>query len=665
MKNKKDDFRLEICDLKINNNETKIYLKGWAHYNEYEIIVKKKNSKKELYRFKGSESKYDVCLYFNEPIEDNKYGFESKNVVFNPLKEIDICLETPEIKKIVFKVRNNPIHNTIQKIKKIFIMIKKAIKLFWNEYHFLVPPSMIKKYFSEFKNRMKTINNENSKCYNQNIIEEYHEWINRYEIAENKKSKMDDIAFVIFGEENKNRDIECKSIYYLNDDVEKILPSVKEKYVCFLTDNCILNNNFSYNIINCLKNEPDFVYSDNDMIIDNERQKPLFKPDWSRDTILGANYIGELFVVKTEIAQKYLNNKIDKNIYAYILETVFKSKKIIHISKILYHVKKYSTNQDNNYCLIESYLKKNKISANLIKNNDKETITVEYKLEQQPLVSIVIPTKDAPETLDICLKSIYEKTTYKNYEIIIVDNNSCADTTFKLFEEYKKNHSNFMVTRMECPFNYSYINNQAVINHSKGEYIVLLNNDTEIITKNWIELMLGYASLDHIGVVGAKLLFDDDTLQHAGLIIGKGGLAGHAHYGEDRYELGNQWELKIPYNVSGNTAACIMISKDKYMEVNGLEEKLQVAFNDVDFNLKIREKGYSNIYLPNVELYHYESKTRGLDTTPEKQKRFMQEWQFMMNKWGDELKYDPYYNDNFSKSNDYKLDASKEVFKND
>ena len=311
--------------------------------------------------------------------------------------------------------------------------------------------------------------------------------------------------------------------------------------------------------------------------------------------------------------------------------------------------------------IVKEFLKNEKVK--ILKNNDKETLTVEYELKKQPLVSIVIPTKDAPETLDTCLKSVYEKSTYKNFEIILIDNNSCAPSTFKLFEEYKNKYKNFNVVRMECPFNYSYINNQAVMNHSKGEYIVLLNNDTEIITPNWLELMLGYASKKHIGTVGAKLLFNDDTLQHAGLIIGKGGLAGHAHYGADRYDVGMQWELKIPYDVSGNTAACLMISKEKYMEVGGLEEQLQVAFNDVDFNLKVREKGYNNIYLPIVELYHYESKTRGLDTTPEKQKRFMQEWQFMMNKWNDKLKYDPYYNDNFSKTNDYKLDASKEGFK--
>ena len=659
MKNKKDDFYLEICDLKITNNQTKIYLKGRAHYKKYKIIVTKKNSTKRIFEFEGNGSRYDVCLYFCEPIEDNNYGFDYKTTIDEKLKEIDIYLETSEFKKIVFKVRNNKFYNIFMKIKKIFIMLKKAIRLFWKEYHFLVPPVMLKKYFMEFKNRMKTINNENSKCYNQNIIEEYHKWINHYEIFNNKKIKLNNIEFVILG--NEKIDLKDEKIHYLKNNIEEILPKINTKYICFLTSDCILNNNFNSNVMADIKNDYDFIYSDNDMIIDNEREKPLFKPDWSPDTILGANYIGQLFIVKTDVAKKNLNNNLPENIYAYILSTAFNCKRIKHISKILYHTKKYNDNQDENFEIVKEFLKKEKVK--ILKNNDKETLTVEYELKKQPLVSIVIPTKDAPESLDTCLKSVYEKSTYKNFEIILIDNNSCAPSTFKLFEEYKNKHKNFNVVRMECPFNYSYINNQAVMNYSKGEYIVLLNNDTEIITPNWLELMLGYATKENIGTVGAKLLFNDDTLQHAGLIIGKGGLAGHAHYGDNRYDVGMQWELKIPYDVSGNTAACLMISKEKYMEVGGLEEQLQVAFNDVDFNLKIREKGYNNIYLPIVELYHYESKTRGLDTTPEKQKRFMQEWQFMMNKWNDKLKYDPYYNDNFSKTNDYKLDASKEDFK--
>lgn len=659
MNKKSPDFRLEICDLKIKENKTKIYLKGWVHCQDYKIVVKNKNSKNVLYEFEGTNSKYDVCLYYNEPIEDNNYGFDSKKLVDEKLKEIDIYVIYKNEEYIVFKVRNNKIHNGCQKIKKIIIMLYKAIKLFWREYHFLVPPSMLKKYFNDFKNRMTTIKNENSKCYNQNIMEEYHQWINRYEIPGNRKTKINNISYIIFGSKDISS-ISENPKYNVNKNIQEIFDKIDTEYICFLNDTCILNKNFNYYLKPVLKDNPDFVYSDNDFIIDGERQNPYFKPSWSPDTIKGANYIGSLFIVKSDIARKNISNKDVENIYNYILKLTNVSNKIVHISNILYHDQSNNINQDENYKIVKNNIK----NACIIKNSDKETLIIDYKLKSNPLISIIIPTKDSPETLDKCLKSIYEKSTYINYEIIIIDNNSCAPATFKLFNNYKKKHNNIDIKRIECDFNYSYLNNQAV-KYAKGKYIVLLNNDTEIITENWLEIMLGYAMQEHIGTVGAKLLFEDNTIQHAGLIIGKGGLAGHAHYGEERYSISNQWELKVPYNVSGNTAACIMISKKKYLEANGLEEKLAVAFNDVDFNLKIREKGYFNIYLPNVELYHYESKTRGLDSTPEKQKRFMNEWQFMKNKWNKKLEYDPYYNDNFSKDVDYKLDASKEGFKSE
>ena len=275
------------------------------------------------------------------------------------------------------------------------------------------------------------------------------------------------------------------------------------------------------------------------------------------------------------------------------------------------------------------------------------------KLKNKPLVSIIIPTKDHADILENCLKSIYKLSTYQNYEIIVIDNNSEKEETFALLKTYAKN-KNFRYQRIECEFNYSYLNNEAV-KMAKGEYVILLNNDIEVITPNWLELMLSYASLKSTGTVGAKLLFPDDTIQHAGIIMGKGGLAGHAHYGKNKDYISPQYELKMPYDVSACTAACLMVSKNKFNEVNGLEEKLKVAFNDVDFNLKLLDKGYNNIFLPNVLLYHYESKSRGLDTTPEKQKRFVQEWALVEEKWKKYIEHDPFYNDNFSKNDDYML----------
>lgn len=660
MKKIKATFRLEICDFRYKENETKIHVQGWAHYDNYKVIIKKKNSKKIFSSFSGTELKYDVCLFFDEEIEENNYGFDNKFVVNGHIKEFDIYILHDGKEKLVYKIRNNFIYNFKEKIKKIFVMIFKAIKLFWKEYHFLVPPKMIKKYFKDFKQRMGNINNKDSKCYDQNIIEEYHSWIDRYEKVVNEKIKLDDVGYIVIGKDDVT--INTKKIYYLNNEkISDILNKVNTKYICFLTDDCVLNDNFYYYIKESIQENKDFIYGDSDLIVDGVRQKPLFKPDWSPDTIMGANYIGDLFVVKTDIVKKKINDKLKINIYNYILNTVFDCGSVYHISDIIYHNKNRIINQDEIYEIVKDFRK----DIDVLKNKDKETVTVTYKITSEPLISIVIPTKDASNMLDTCLKSIYDKTTYKNYEVIVIDNNSSASKTFELFDKYKKEYKNFRVERLECAFNYSYINNTAVKKYTKGKYIVLLNNDTEIVTENWLEIMLGYAMQKHIGTVGCKLLFEDNTLQHAGLIMGKGGLAGHSHYGEDRYTLSNQWELKIPYDVSGNTAACIMIEKDKFLSVNGLEEKLAVAFNDVDFNLKLLKKGYNNVYLPNVVLYHYESKTRGLDSTPEKQKRFMQEWKYMMDNWKEVLESDPYYNINFSRDVDYKLDASREVYKDE
>ena len=217
-----------------------------------------------------------------------------------------------------------------------------------------------------------------------------------------------------------------------------------------------------------------------------------------------------------------------------------------------------------------------------------------------------------------------------------MNNNSEKKETFELFNKYKQKYSNFRVIDANYEFNYSKINNQGV-REAKGEYLVLLNNDTEIITPNWLEIMVGYAMQPHIGAVGAKLLYPDNTVQHAGIILGIGGIAQHCFIENPREDVGFYGRLSVPFNYSAVTAACLMISKEKYNEVNGLEETLQVAFNDVDFNLKLIDKGYYNICLNHVELYHHESKSRGDDTIDmksEKYRRFVSEHDYMKDKWG-------------------------------
>lgn len=619
-----------IDDFKINNN--KIYINGWAHFEKYKIIIQSGEENKYLDNY---ISRYDINMLFHEKIEDNLYGFKQEVEFNNKIKKVNIYIITNDEKILIRTIDNRKIINYIRNIKKILGKVKRIIKFLWREYHFLVPPKMWGKYFKIIFNRKQKL-----EVFNPEIDSEYNTWLTRqtYLKDDNKKKNI-----TIVGTE-KHDYID----YVIENNLKKIISKINTDYVCLIEGNIKFINYFYSELNSVLDKNYDLIYFDNDLIRNNKYCSPNLKPDWSRDTLLGVNYIGNCIVIKKSILKKYADN--NSSIYQILLNLIGKTNNIMHISKIMYH--DYG-NIKNEIKEVEKYLEKNNIKAKVKKNTDGITNTISYEIIKKPLVSIIIPTKDHADILDNCLKSIYEKTTYKNFEIILIDNNSTEKETFNLIKKYEKK-SNFKSKRIECEFNYSYLNNEAV-KISKGDFIVLLNNDIELISGDWLEKMLGYAQQPHIGAVGAKLIFEDNTIQHAGIIMGKGGLAGHAHYGKDRNFISHQFELKIPYDYSACTAACLMVEKKKYKEVNGLEEKLKVAFNDVDFNLKLLEKGYNNIFLPNVMLYHYESKSRGLDTTPEKQKRFVQEWSFITNKWDKYIKHDKFYNDNFSKDYDYML----------
>lgn len=619
-----------IDDFKINNN--KIYINGWAHFEKYKIIIQSGEENKYLDNY---ISRYDINMLFHEKIEDNLYGFKQEVEFNNKIKKVNIYIITNDEKILIRTIDNRKIINYIRNIKKILGKVKRIIKFLWREYHFLVPPKMWGKYFKIIFNRKQKL-----EVFNPEIDSEYNTWLTRqtYLKDDNKKKNI-----TIVGTE-KHDYID----YVIENNLKKIISKINTDYVCLIEGNIKFINYFYSELNSVLDKNYDLIYFDNDLIRNNKYCSPNLKPDWSRDTLLGVNYIGNCIVIKKSILKKYADN--NSSIYQILLNLIGKTNNIMHISKIMYH--DYG-NIKNEIKEVEKYLEKNNIKAKVKKNTDGITNTISYEIIKKPLVSIIIPTKDHADILDNCLKSIYEKTTYKNFEIILIDNNSTEKETFNLIKKYEKK-SNFKSKRIECDFNYSYLNNEAV-KISKGDFIVLLNNDIELISGDWLEKMLGYAQQPHIGAVGAKLIFEDNTIQHAGIIMGKGGLAGHAHYGKDRNFISHQFELKIPYDYSACTAACLMVEKKKYKEVNGLEEKLKVAFNDVDFNLKLLEKGYNNIFLPNVMLYHYESKSRGLDTTPEKQKRFVQEWSFITNKWDKYIKHDKFYNDNFSKDYDYML----------
>ena len=264
-----------------------------------------------------------------------------------------------------------------------------------------------------------------------------------------------------------------------------------------------------------------------------------------------------------------------------------------------------------------------------------------------PLVSIIIPTRNGANFLKTCIDSILVKTLYSPYEIIVIDNQSDKEDALA-YLKFLEREKLAAVIKYDAPFNYSAINNFAVL-QSKGSLICLMNNDIEVISKDWLNEMVAQASRPEIGAAGPMLYYPDDTIQHAGVILGLGGVAGHIYTGYARGSCGYKNHACLVQNLSAVTAACLVVRKDVFQEVGGLDEiNLPVAFNDIDFCLRLLEKGYRNLWTPFVELYHHESATRGYEDTPEKIKRFQNEISYMQERWGDLLKYDPAYNPNLT-----------------
>ena len=282
---------------------------------------------------------------------------------------------------------------------------------------------------------------------------------------------------------------------------------------------------------------------------------------------------------------------------------------------------------------------------------------IKYALAATPLVSIIIPNKDHIGELDSCLRSILRFSTYDNFEILVVENNSAEAETFAYYEsfqdisaEYERDPDNTIkLVNYDGQFNFSAINNFAA-GAAKGDFLLFLNNDTEVISPAWIEEMLMFAQRDDVAAVGAKLLYPDDTIQHAGVVVGIGGVADHIHRLFERSEAGFYNRLQLAQNISAVTGACLMLSARKFWEVGGFDESFAVAFNDIDLCLKLRQAGYLNIYTPYAELYHHESKSRGYEDSDEKRKRFADEIYRFNLKWEEVMEAgDPYYNPNLSK----------------
>ena len=494
------------------------------------------------------------------------------------------------------------------------------------------------------------------------------------ETLEFLKSLDDPKIKVVFLEENVN----------ISAASNAALGLASGEYVALMDHDDELTVDALYEMLRVInESRAEFIYSDEDKIeMDGQFTDPHFKPDFSPDMFLSQNYLSHLSVIKKSLIDQVggwtigLEGSQDYDLYLRVLE---KTGKIVHIPKVLYHWRKIpgstaaefsekSYAQEAGQKALQNAMKRRNINAEVLNAKYPGTYRVKYMInptnnqqpttndqrpttiDQTPLVSIVIPFKDKPELLDMCINSVLDHSSYQNYEIIAVSNNSEEEATFEMMKVLETKDERVHFYEYNEPFNYSAINNYAVTNYVKGEQIILLNNDIEIITPEWIESLLEFSQRDDVGMVGAKLYYPDDTIQHAGVAIGVLGLAGHNFRYLPKDQAGYMARTSVIQNISAVTTACMMIKRSLYLKMNGMnEEDLKIAFNDIDLCLRVREAGYLNIYTPYCEAYHYESISRGLEDSPEKLARFHSEIDYMKSRHGDILENgDPYYNPNLT-----------------
>lgn len=431
-------------------------------------------------------------------------------------------------------------------------------------------------------------------------------------------------------------------------------------YLCLLDHDDLLHPAALYRVMEAVCGQgADLIYTDEAHFREtpDDAYLPNYKPDFSPDTLRSYNYICHLTVFSRallEAAGGGFRTEYDgSQDYDLILRLAEKARKIAHVPQILYLWRTHggSTASDISakaYTLdasrraLADHLQRVGLRGEVADGRIPSTYDIRYALTDRELISILIPSKDHMDDLRRCIDSIRSKTTYPNWEIVLIENNSEKAETFRFYEDLKRD-SRIRVITYQGPFNFS-----AVVNYgaqaARGQYLLLLNNDTEVITPDWLERMLMFAQRKDVGAVGCMLYYPDDTVQHAGVILGIGGVAGHAHKYFRRGEPGFMYRMAVAQNLSAVTAACMMVPRSAWDKVNGLDENLAIAFNDVDLCLRIRQAGYLIVFTPFAELYHHESRSRGKEDSLAKQQRFAGEIAYFQRRWGQALdKGDPYY----------------------
>jgi len=472
-----------------------------------------------------------------------------------------------------------------------------------------------------------------------------------------KYEKLDSRIKVVYRKENG----------HISNASNSALALATGEFIALMDHDDELTEDALFYIVNEINQYPDtnLIYSDEDKIDEkNALSAPYFKPDWSPDLYLSHNFICHLVVFRKSILRELggfrpgFEGAQDWDLGLRLIEKI-SPKQIRHIPRVLYHWRiipgSTSLDVDEKKYAIEAgekslneALSRRDIAAAAFYDEGRVAFRVKYTLHEEPFVSLIILTRDGLQVLEKCVTSILSKTEYSDYELIIVDNDSQKQETLDYLKQLEDAESRVRILSDKREFNFPGLNNQAV-KQSKGKIIGLINNDIEVIDGDWLREMVSHAVRPEVGVVGARLLYPNDVLQHGGVITGLGGVAGHAFKMLPRNNPGLNRRATVIQNYSAVTAACAVMRREIFDEVHGMdEENLAVAFNDIDFCLRIREAGYLNVYTPYAELYHHESFSRGYEDTADKQARFSKEIDFMKKKWGDKLENDPYYNLNLT-----------------
>ncbi|WP_273143145.1 glycosyltransferase family 2 protein [Halomonas sp.] len=414
--------------------------------------------------------------------------------------------------------------------------------------------------------------------------------------------------------------------------------------------------------------EASIIYSDEDKVDEaGQRFDPHFKSDWNPDLLYSHNYVSHLGVYRRDLLDRVggfrqgVEGSQDYDLLLRCLPYV-DHRQVVHIPRVLYHWRSVmgstamsSSQKDYTWAAglkaLKEYFARHQPEGVVVgKGPVANTYRVTWPVPAPaPLVSLLMPTRDRRDLLEVAVRSILERTAYQNYEILILDNGSELEETLAFFDRIQAEDPRVRVLRYDYPFNYSAINNFGV-HHARGSTIGLINNDVEVIEGDWLDEMVGHVCRDDIGCVGAKLYYSNDTIQHAGVILGLGGVAGHSHKHFARDHSGYFHRLLLTQNLSAVTAACLLVRRSVYERVGGLdEENLRVAFNDVDFCMKVADAGLRNLWTPFAALYHHESVSRGKEDSPEKIQRFSREIEYMRERWGEVLDHDPFYSPNLTR----------------